>query len=127
MISTNTNHPEMSRPPLATNPNGHNSRPNSIVGASSFMPSKPSHESEKPICAGNGVSVSVILAEPVIFLTGLDHDGATRDSGANSSAILRGKLQLNVTKSVKIKTVTLIFTGKARTEWPEGRLLTSIS
>lgn len=80
----------------------------------------PSIESEKPICSGNGVSCSIILAEPVIFLTGYDHDGTTRDSQSNSSAILRGKLQLNVTKSVKIKSVTLTFTGKARTDWPEG-------
>lgn len=107
----------MSRPPLITNINGHTSRPNS-VNASAFMPAK--QECEKPIASGNGVTVSIILAEPVIFLTGLDHDGTTRDSGSNTSSILRGKLQLNVTKSVKIKSVTLTFTGKARTEWPEG-------
>lgn len=55
-----------------------------------------------------------------MYLTGLDHDGTSRDP---SSAILRGRLQLNITKSVKIKTVTLTFTGKARTEWPEGKSL----
>jgi hypothetical protein len=30
-------------------------------------------------------------------------------------------LQLNVTKSAKIKAVTVKFTGKTRTEWPEGK------
>ncbi len=84
------------------------------------MPTRIGQETEKPVCSGNGVSCSIILAEPVIFLTGLDHDGTTRDSQHNSSAILRGKLQLNVTKSVKIKAVTLKFTGRARTDWPEG-------
>lgn len=116
-------YPEMSRPPLSTNPNG-NSRPSSI-NLSAIMPKQPNQELDKPVCSGNGVSCSIILAEPVIFLTGLDHDGTTRDSGSNTSAILRGRLQLNITKSVKIKAVTLTFTGKARTEWPEGRALNS--
>jgi hypothetical protein len=85
------------------------------------MPMKKAAEGDKPVCSGNGVSCSIILAEPVIFLTGYDHDGTTRSSHANSSSILRGKLQLNITKSIKIKAVTMTFTGKARTEWPEGR------
>lgn len=67
------------------------------------------------------MSCNIILAEPVIFLTGLDHDSTTRDSSSNAtSSILRGKLQVNVTKSAKIKAVTVKFTGRARTEWPEG-------
>ncbi|PVH89655.1 hypothetical protein DL98DRAFT_401217 [Cadophora sp. DSE1049] len=79
-----------------------------------------SAETEKPVCSGNGVACYINLAEPVIFLTGLDHDGTTRDSGSNTTSILRGKLILNVTKNVKIKAVTMKFTGRARTEWPEG-------
>jgi hypothetical protein len=67
------------------------------------------------------VAVSIILAEPNIFLHGLDHDGTSRDSTSTSSALLRGKLQLNITKSAKIKAVTLKFTGKAKTDWPEGK------
>jgi len=35
--------------------------------------------------------------------------------------MVRGKFQLKITKSVKIKAVSLKFMGKARTEWPEGR------
>ncbi|TVY47948.1 putative arrestin-related trafficking adapter [Lachnellula occidentalis] len=85
-----------------------------------LMPPKNGSEREKPICSGNGVSCYIWLAEPVIYLAGLDHDGTTRDSSSNTSAILRGKLQLVVTKSAKIKSVTLKFTGKARTEWAEG-------
>ena len=75
----------------------------------------------KPVASGNGLAVSIILAEPTIFLHGLDHDGTTRDSASTSSALLRGRLRLNITKSAKIKAVTLKFTGKAKTEWPEGK------
>lgn len=77
-------------------------------------------EAEKPLASGNGVSVSIIPAEPVIFLTGLGHDGTTRDSGNSKSTLLRGRLQVNITKSVKIKAITLTFSGKAGTKWPEG-------
>lgn len=74
------------------------------------------------MCGGSGVACYIILAEPTIFLSGLDHDGATRESHQpHSSAMLRGVLRLNVSKSVKIKSVTLKFTGRARTEWPEGK------
>jgi hypothetical protein len=83
-------------------------------------PSLSGVDTEKPVASSNGVYVYVKLAEPIIYLSGLDHDGTTRDSSSNSTAILRGKLQLNITKSAKIKAVTLKFTGRARTEWPEG-------
>jgi hypothetical protein len=113
----------MSRPPLgdALSRAGprHSLSANSVKG-SLVIPSKAVQEIEKPVCSGNGVSCSIILAEPVIFLTGLDHDGTTRDT-TSKSALLRGKLQLNVTKSAKIKAVTVKFTGRARTEWPEGK------
>lgn len=73
------------------------------------------------MCAGSGVTCYIVLAEPTIFLTGLDHDTTARESHpSHSSAMLRGILRLNVTKSAKIKAVTLKFTGRARTEWPEG-------
>ncbi|KAG4031058.1 hypothetical protein MFRU_010g01830 [Monilinia fructicola] len=78
-------------------------------------------ENEKPVASGNGVSVYIPFAEPIVYLTGLDHDGTTRNSDSpNSVGILRGKVRLNVTKSAKIKAITLTFKGRARTEWPEG-------
>lgn len=77
-------------------------------------------EIPKPVASGSGVSCSIILAEPNIFLTGFDHDGRPRHETSNSTALLRGKLQLDVTKNVKLKSVTLKLSGKARTEWPEG-------
>lgn len=75
-------------------------------------------ENVKPVSSGNGVSCYIILSEPVVFLTGLDQDGTNRNS--QGSAMVRGSLVLKVTKSSKIKAVTLKFTGRARTDWPEG-------
>ncbi|PQE15682.1 Arrestin domain-containing protein [Rutstroemia sp. NJR-2017a BBW] len=106
---------------------GRMGRPSSFANSTSDLsientssPSLAGVDSEKPVASSNGVYVYIKLAEPIIYLSGLDHDGTTRDSSSNSSAILRGKLQLNITKSAKIKAVTLKFTGRARTEWPEG-------
>jgi hypothetical protein len=89
-------------------------------GVSDLVIPKRAIDIEKPIASGNGVACYIQLAEPVIFLSGLDHDGTRQNSHTNSTAILRGKLRLEVTKSAKIKAVTLRFTGRARTEWPEG-------
>lgn len=74
----------------------------------------------KPVASGNGLSCTILLAEPNIFLTGFDHDGHTQHESHNSTALLRGKLQLNVSKNTKVKSITLKLLGKARTEWPEG-------
>lgn len=77
-------------------------------------------EVSRPVASGSGLACSIILAEPNVFLSGFDHDGHSRHESANSTALLRGKLQLNVSKNVKIKSVTLKLSGRARTEWPEG-------
>lgn len=74
----------------------------------------------KPIASGSGLSCTILLAEPNVFLTGFDHDGHTRHESHNSTALLRGKLQVNVSKNTKVKAITLKLLGKARTEWPEG-------
>ncbi len=71
---------------------------------------------EKPIASGNGVSVSVHLTEPVLFLQGFDQ----HDTSTGTTAMLRGSLHLKVAKSAKIKAVTLRFRGTAVTKWPEG-------
>lgn len=84
------------------------SRNNSVVTG-------PQIPEEKPIAHGNGLSVSVNLAEPAIFLQG--HDG---DDDQRSTAMLRGNLHLKVTKSAKLKGVSLKFRGIATTKWPEG-------
>jgi len=74
---------------------------------------------EKPLASGNGVSITIALAEPVLFLQGFDH---TDLQSNRSTAMLRGSLHLNVTKPSKIKSVSLRFRGRATTKWPEGML-----
>ena len=72
---------------------------------------------EKPIASGNGVSLSIALAEPVLFLQGFDQS----DLGNQTTTMLRGTFHLRVSKSAKIKTVSLAFRGRAETDWPEGQ------
>lgn len=76
----------------------------------------PSIGEEKPVASGNGVSVSIALAEPVLFLQGFDQN----DSSTRSTTMLRGSLHLKVTKQAKLKSISLNFKGKSETEWPEG-------
>ncbi|PSK43137.1 hypothetical protein B9Z65_7091 [Elsinoe australis] len=71
---------------------------------------------QKPVATGTGVSVSINLAEPVLFLQGFD----SHDMSLGNTAMLRGTLHLRVLKSAKIKAVTLKFKGRAVTKWPEG-------
>lgn len=70
----------------------------------------------KPLASANGVSISITLAEPLLFLQGFDQS----ELGNRTTSMLRGSLQLKVSKSAKIKTVSLNFRGRAETEWPEG-------
>jgi arrestin-related trafficking adapter 3/6 len=72
---------------------------------------------EKPVASGNGVSVSISLAEPVLFLQGFDQNELSQ----RNTTMLRGSLHLKVTKPSKIKAISLNFKGKAETEWPEGK------
>ncbi|KAI9827750.1 MAG: hypothetical protein M1832_004239 [Thelocarpon impressellum] len=71
---------------------------------------------EKPVALGNGISAFITLAEPVLFLQGFEQG----DIHSRTTAMLRGSLVVKVAKAAKIKTITLTFRGKARTEWPEG-------
>ncbi|WQF75136.1 Putative arrestin-like domain-containing protein [Colletotrichum destructivum] len=112
---------EALRPPLMSstyNTPGQRSSLMSVRSAKSNVTSMVT-EIPKPVAHGSGVSCSILMAEPNIFLTGFDHDGH-RQHSQGGTALLRGKLQLKVTKNVKIKGVSLKLVGKARTEWPEG-------
>ena len=71
---------------------------------------------EKPIAAGNGVSISISLAEPVLYLQGFDQN----DTTSRNTTMLRGSMLLRVTKQAKLKTVSLNFRGRSETDWPEG-------
>ena len=71
---------------------------------------------DKPLASGNGISVGVNLTEPLLFLQGFEQS----ESSERSTAMLRGTLNLKVTKPSKLKAITLKFRGKAVTKWPEG-------
>ena len=70
----------------------------------------------KPLASANGVSMSITLAEPTIFLQGFDQS----ELANRTTSMLRGSLHLKVAKTAKIKTISLNFRGRAETEWPEG-------
>lgn len=89
---------------------------NSISSNGSSAATVPNMGEEKPIASGNGVSLSIALAEPVLFLQGMDQS----ELGNQTTTMLRGTFHLRVSKSAKIKTISLAFRGRAETEWPEG-------
>ncbi|RPA92737.1 hypothetical protein L873DRAFT_1817146 [Choiromyces venosus 120613-1] len=74
--------------------------------------------SEKPQAStsGGAVTMTIQLAEPMLFLQGFDQS----DHSDRAPAMLRGSLLLRISKPTKIKAVSLTFRGRARTEWPEG-------
>ena len=92
---------------------------NSISSNGSGATTIPNMGEEKPIASGNGVSLSIALAEPVLFLQGMDQS----EIGNQTTTMLRGTFHLRVSKSAKIKTISLAFRGRAETEWPEGEFL----
>ena len=73
---------------------------------------------ERPLASGNGVALSISLAEPVLFLQGFDHS----ELSEQTTTMLRGSFHLRVSKSAKIKAISLSFKGRAETEWPEGEV-----
>lgn len=94
---------------------GATSRPETVPVEASVIPNL-NLEDEKPIVSGNGVSVAIHLAEPVLFLQGFENP----DHAPGNTAMLRGALHIRVQKAAKIKTVSLKFKGTAVTKWPEG-------
>lgn len=90
-------------------------RPDTVPIEASVIPNL-NLEDEKPIASGNGVSVAIHLAEPVLFLQGFENP----DHAPGNTAMLRGALHIRVQKPAKIKTVSLKFKGTAVTKWPEG-------
>ncbi|KAI9737984.1 MAG: hypothetical protein M1834_009354 [Cirrosporium novae-zelandiae] len=109
-----TNATSSRRPSLVENIRGASSSSRSRSG------SRTEHgiplSNEKPVASGNGIAVSIALTEPVLFLQGFEQS----DSSHRATTMLRGALHLKITKSAKIKTISLNFRGKAETEWPEG-------
>lgn len=70
----------------------------------------------KTVCNRGAAILSIHLSEPVLYLTGFEASEYTE----RSPALLRGSLVVKLLKPAKIKTITLVFKGRARTEWPEG-------
>lgn len=91
--------------------------PNSpIFPSKSFTSDEVIGLPENQVSSAGGVSLSIVLAEQVLFLRGFSANEYTD----RAPAILRGSLVVRVTKATKIKSITLSFKGTARTEWPEG-------
>ncbi|EWC48549.1 hypothetical protein DRE_01771 [Drechslerella stenobrocha 248] len=74
---------------------------------------------DKPLASTSGgqVTMDIRLAEPYLFLQGND---SHHQHSVGGPALLRGTLVVKISKPAKIKTVTLTFKGRARTDWPEG-------
>ncbi|CAK7272828.1 hypothetical protein SEPCBS119000_005327 [Sporothrix epigloea] len=93
----------------------------SIKSAKSIMTSSVSEVVDKPLAAAGGMAFHIELAEPHVFLNGFEHDGRTEGTTSTAgTALVRGKLRLDVSKNVKVRGITVKLVGKARTEWPEG-------
>lgn len=92
------------------------SRRNSIDIVPSSSPIFPVTGTTKTLCNRGAAIISVNLAEPVLYLTGFDPS----EYQDRSPAMLRGSLILKLLKPTKIRAITLVFKGRARTEWPEG-------
>lgn len=88
----------------------------STAPVSESTDSFPPLPNEKIVATGSGITVGIALTEPVLYLAGYDHS----DPSSKKSAILRGQLHLKITKSVKIKKISICFRGHAQTDWPDG-------
>jgi hypothetical protein len=104
------------RPHLADSVRADSGRSSVKSASSSVVRSIPE---EKPLASGNGISVGITLAEPVLFLQGFEQSAHSE----RSTAMLRGSLRLTITKPSKLKAITLKFRGRAITKWPEGGLI----
>ncbi|KAK9374751.1 uncharacterized protein V1513DRAFT_69602 [Lipomyces chichibuensis] len=88
------------------------------VPSPTLAPTTGASVPEKPLAATSSgdLALSITLAEPLLFLQGFERSEYTE----RTPAMLRGTLQVHVAKPTKIKAINLTFTGRGRTEWPEG-------
>ncbi|KAK2813403.1 hypothetical protein FQN50_000719 [Emmonsiellopsis sp. PD_5] len=100
-----------SRSSMVESPNSPNYPPLQFDTLPTLLP-----QNEKVIASSNGVTVSVFLGEPVLFLEGLNPN----NNACTKTSFLRGTLRLRLTKSAKIKKIYLNFKGLAQTNWPDG-------
>lgn len=71
---------------------------------------------ENEIVTTHSVSLSIVLAEPILYLRGFSSD----EFQDKPPTMLRGSLIVRVQKPTKIKLINLSFKGIAKTDWPEG-------
>jgi hypothetical protein len=71
---------------------------------------------ETVVASGSGITVSISLAEPVLFLEGFDQN----DADFRKATMLRGSLHLNFIKLAKIKRIYLKFKGVTQTNFPKS-------
>lgn len=81
-----------------------------------FSPVDSSFVEENELISSGSVSLSIVLAESILFLRGFTAQEFTE----RTPSLLRGTLVVRAHKPVKIKAISLTFKGVARTEWPEG-------
>lgn len=96
------------------------SRGSSVTTGSESDPSTttlPLLPHERVVASASGITVSIGLTEPVIFIQGFDRHDAPAEQ---KLCMLRGSLHLKITKPTKLKRVTLMLKGTTQTLWPEG-------
>ncbi|EPX72499.1 arrestin Aly1 [Schizosaccharomyces octosporus yFS286] len=119
-VSTPVNNTMPTKPPLTWSPSSANlfgtSRVTSIIGnnVSEIVP--PVIKKAIASSHGGGMSLSIVLLEPVLYLSGYDLNECQNEN----PVILRGALVLRVAKPANIRGISLSFGGRSRTEWPEG-------
>ncbi|WBW71256.1 arrestin-related endocytic ubiquitin ligase substrate adaptor Aly2 [Schizosaccharomyces osmophilus] len=119
-VSTPVNNTMPAKPPLTWSPSSANlfgtSRVTSIIGNNVSEMVPPVIKKAIASSHGGGMSLSIVLLEPVLYLSGYDLNECQNEN----PVILRGALVLRVAKPANIRGISLSFAGRSRTEWPEG-------
>lgn len=108
--------PNSSAPSLILRSSPQSSPRSSIDVPANTSPITPFAGAVRTLCNRGTTIISVHLAEPVLYLTGFEPS----EYADRTPAMLRGSLVIKLLKPTKIKSITLVFKGRARTEWPEG-------
>ncbi|KAF5718734.1 Arrestin-related trafficking adapter 3 [Fusarium mundagurra] len=72
-----------------------------------------------PVTLGNRATCSIHLDEPSLFLTGFESLCHGCHQEHNGTTLLRGTLQLHVSRNTKIKSVQLKLVGRTRLHWQQ--------
>ncbi|KAH7148126.1 hypothetical protein DER46DRAFT_672218 [Fusarium sp. MPI-SDFR-AT-0072] len=72
-----------------------------------------------PVTLGNRATCSIHLDEPSLFLSGFESLCQDCYQEHNDTALLRGTLQLHLSRNTKIKSVQLKLVGRTRLDWQQ--------